>query len=64
MVQVCEGTTTKQAMLQLSLDQYKEMFVIVKRQFEMVTAVSKTQEANVNSDKANVERTTIPIRTR
>ncbi|KAF8149452.1 DNA topoisomerase [Crassisporium funariophilum] len=38
MVQVCEGTTTKNDMLDRSLDQYKEMFIIVKREFEKVTS--------------------------
>ncbi|KDR67536.1 hypothetical protein GALMADRAFT_79789 [Galerina marginata CBS 339.88] len=40
MVQVCEGTTSKNDMLMHSLDQYKEMFIIVRREFERVTAVS------------------------
>lgn len=39
MVRICEGTTTKQEMLDQSLEQYKEMFVIVKREFNRVTAV-------------------------
>jgi len=51
MVRVCEGTTTKQEMLERSLDQYKEMFVIVKREFEMVTAVCETQNLSFDSDQ-------------
>jgi len=39
MVQVCEGTTTKNDMLTRSLDQYKEMYIIVRREFEKVTSV-------------------------
>lgn len=40
MVQVCEGTVTKNEMLERSLDQYKAMFVIVRREFNRVTTVS------------------------
>jgi len=40
MVQVCQGTSTKHDMLHLSIDQYKEMFILVKREFEKVTTVS------------------------
>lgn len=39
MVQVCEGTTTKHDMLERSLQQYKEMFVLVRREFSKVTEV-------------------------
>lgn len=39
MVQVCEGTRSKNDMLVRSLDQYKNMYVIVKREFEKVTSV-------------------------
>ena len=39
MVQVCEGTRSKNDMLVQSLDQYKDMYVIVKREFEKVTSV-------------------------
>lgn len=34
--------TTKQEMLDQSLEQYKDMFVIVKREFNRVTTVSQT----------------------
>ncbi|KAF8907833.1 DNA topoisomerase [Gymnopilus junonius] len=37
MVQVCEGTATKNDMLAHSLDQYKEMFILVRREFQKVT---------------------------
>jgi len=40
MVQVCQGTSTKNDMLHLSIDQYKEMFILVRREFEKVTTVS------------------------
>ncbi|KAG5643389.1 hypothetical protein DXG03_001003 [Asterophora parasitica] len=36
MVQVCEGTKTKAAMLEETIVQYKEMFIIAKREFEKV----------------------------
>jgi DNA topoisomerase-3 len=39
MVQVCEGTMTKHDMLHQGLNQYKEMFVIVRREFQRVTSV-------------------------
>jgi DNA topoisomerase-3 len=41
MVRICEGTTTKQEVLEQSLEQYKEMFIIVKREFNRVVAVSQ-----------------------
>ncbi|KAF9523469.1 DNA topoisomerase [Crepidotus variabilis] len=37
MIQVCEGNQTKHEMLERSLEQYKEMFVIVRREFARVT---------------------------
>lgn len=40
MVQVCEGTSTKNDMLVRSLEQYKHMYIVVKREFEKVTSVS------------------------
>lgn len=39
MVQVCEGTKTKNDMLAQSIDQYKEMFIIARREFEKVITV-------------------------
>ncbi|EDR12021.1 uncharacterized protein LACBIDRAFT_232184 [Laccaria bicolor S238N-H82] len=39
MVQVCERTTTKNDMLQTSLDQYKHMFIIARREFDKVATV-------------------------
>ena len=47
MVQVCEGTSTKHEMLQGSLDQYKHMYIIVKREFEKVTSVSSVFLASI-----------------
>jgi|SRR6266545_4261774 len=44
MVQVCEGTATKQEMIERSLDQYKAMFVVVRRDFARVTTVSLVQD--------------------
>jgi DNA topoisomerase-3 len=41
MVRICEGTTTKQEVLEQSLEQYKEMFIIVKREFNRVVVVSQ-----------------------
>lgn len=40
MVQVCEGTVTKNDMIMQGLEQYKEMFMIVRRDFQRVTSVS------------------------
>ena len=40
MVQVCEGTVTKNDMIMQGLEQYKEMFTIVRRDFQRVTSVS------------------------
>jgi hypothetical protein len=39
MVQVCERTTTKNDMLQMSLDQYKHMYIIARREFDKVATV-------------------------
>ncbi len=39
MVQVCEGTVTKNDMIMQGLEQYKEMFTIVRRDFQRVTSV-------------------------
>ena len=39
MVRVCEGTTTKHEMLAESIEQYKEVFVRARNQFETVVAV-------------------------
>ena len=40
MVQVCEGTVSKNDMIMQGLEQYKEMFTIVRRDFQRVTSVS------------------------
>jgi DNA topoisomerase III len=39
MVRVCQGTTTKHQMLAESIEQYKEVFVRARTQFEKVVAV-------------------------
>jgi len=39
MVQVCEGTRTKNEMLNQSIDQYKEIFIMAKREFNKVVSV-------------------------
>ncbi|TFK44130.1 prokaryotic type I DNA topoisomerase [Crucibulum laeve] len=39
MVQVCERAVTKNDMLHQSIDQYKEMFIIAKREFNKVVTV-------------------------
>ena len=39
MVQVCQGTKTKNDMLEEILVQYKEMFIITKREFDKVVSV-------------------------
>ena len=41
MSQVCERVKTKNDMLVESIDQYKEMFMIAKREFAKVVAVSE-----------------------
>ncbi|KIJ68114.1 hypothetical protein HYDPIDRAFT_83606 [Hydnomerulius pinastri MD-312] len=40
MVQVCEGAKTKDEMLVQSIEQYREMYVMAKREFERVVSVS------------------------
>ena len=47
MVQVCQGTSTKNDMLHISIDQYKEMFILVRREFEKVTTVSGTSHFSI-----------------
>lgn len=39
MVQVCEGIWSKNEMLDQSIEQYKDMYVIVRREFEKVISV-------------------------
>jgi DNA topoisomerase-3 len=39
MLRVCEGTSTKGDMLEQSIHQYKEMFVMAKREFAKVISV-------------------------
>lgn len=39
MVRICEGGTTKQLMLAESIEQYKEVFLRARNQFENVVAV-------------------------
>lgn len=40
MVQVCEGIKTKDEMLAQSIEQYKDMFVMAKREFDKVIQVN------------------------
>jgi DNA topoisomerase-3 len=39
MVQVCDGAKTKDEMLMQSIEQYKDMYVIAKREFDKVISV-------------------------
>lgn len=39
MVQVCEGAKTKNEMLVQSIEQYKDMYVMAKREFDKVIEV-------------------------
>lgn len=39
MVQVCEGTITKDQMLVQSIQQYKDMYIMAKREFDKVIEV-------------------------
>ena len=39
MVQVCEGVKTKNDMLMESIEQYKEVFIRAKREFDKVVTV-------------------------
>ncbi|KAF9050298.1 DNA topoisomerase [Panaeolus papilionaceus] len=51
MVQVCEGTATKHEMLHIALEQYKEMFMLVRREFDKVTtSVNQHLQGNGNVD--------------
>lgn len=40
MVQVCEGIKTKDEMLVQSIEQYKDMYVMAKREFDKVVEVN------------------------
>ena len=41
MVQVCEGQKTRNDMLVESIDQYKEVYILAKRDFQKVMRVSR-----------------------
>lgn len=41
MVQVCEGQKTRNDMLVESIDQYKEVYILAKRDFQKVMQVSR-----------------------
>lgn len=41
MVQVCEGAKTKNEMLAQSIEQYKDMYVLAKREFNKVIEVNQ-----------------------
>jgi len=40
LVQVCQGATSKQEMIDYNVDQYKHMFIIARREFQKVIGVS------------------------
>lgn len=39
MVQVCAGTKSKADMLEQTIEQYKEMFITTRREFEKIISV-------------------------
>lgn len=43
MVQICEGTKTKDAMLTENIDRYKEMYIKTKRDFNRIVTVRLTR---------------------
>ncbi len=43
MVQVCDGHTTKHDMMAQSLEQYKQMFIIARQEFDKVIQSVQTQ---------------------
>ena len=45
MVQVCQRAKTKQEMLAQTLEQYKEMYVIAKREFNKIITVRTTDQS-------------------
>ncbi|TFK53736.1 prokaryotic type I DNA topoisomerase [Heliocybe sulcata] len=54
MVQVCEGTKTKNDMLVESIDQYKDMFIKAKREFDKVVQSVRTR-LHGNGNGADVQ---------
>lgn len=40
MVQICDGEKTKEDMLEDSISQYKEVFILARRDFDRVIQVS------------------------
>lgn len=48
MVQVCQGAKTKSDMLEETIFQYKEMFIIARREFEKVVSVRFAVSRNAN----------------
>ena len=42
MVRICDGALAKQEMLDTTIEQYKEVFITVRREFETVVAVSSS----------------------
>lgn len=61
MVQVCEGTITKNDMIVQALEQYKEMFTIVRRDFQRVTSVSTCAHPQYSGTEATQERAALPF---
>lgn len=54
MVQVCQGVKTKSDMLEETLFQYKEMFIITRREFEkVVSSVHRYLEGNGGNDEGS-----------
>ncbi|KAG5723220.1 DNA topoisomerase 3 [Termitomyces sp. T112] len=52
MIGVCEGRMTKADMLEKTIDQYKEMFIITKREFEkVVSSVRRYLEGGANIEQ-------------
>jgi hypothetical protein len=56
MVQVCQGAKTKTDMLEETIGQYKDMFIIARREFEKVVSVgSLVLEAQANHKSFTAE---------
>ncbi|KAG6840476.1 hypothetical protein C0991_006459 [Blastosporella zonata] len=54
MVQVCEGTKSKAEMLEETIAQYKEMFIIVKREFaKVVSSVRRYLDGGANNERGD-----------
>jgi DNA topoisomerase-3 len=49
MVRVCEGTKSKAEMLAESIEQYREMYVLAKREFDKVVTVGGLTDTPTSS---------------